>query len=68
MARKVLSDVQKKAENDLTVILIVTFTVLGIYFESLTVFLIIFGMLLAKDFTKNAWGCIFVFVFLWNAF
>ena len=34
----------------------------------LTVFFIVYGMLTAKEYTGNAWGCIFVFVFLWNAY
>lgn len=36
--------------------------------EMLTIFIIIYGMLMVKEFTGNAWGCVFVFVFLWNAF
>lgn len=36
--------------------------------EMLTVFIIVYGMLMVKEFTGNAWGCIFIFVFLWNAF
>lgn len=36
--------------------------------EALTVMVIIYGMLMASEFTGNAWGCVFVFVFLWNAF
>lgn len=36
--------------------------------EMLTVFIIIYGMLMVKSFTGNAWGCVFIFVFLWNAF
>jgi hypothetical protein len=36
--------------------------------EMLTVFLAIYGMLVTKTVTGNAWGCVFVFVFLWNAF
>jgi len=35
--------------------------------EMLTVMIIIYGMLEAKEFTKNAWGCVFIFIFLWNA-
>ncbi len=37
-------------------------------FEAVTVFAIIYGMLMVKEYTKNAWGCVFIFVFLWNAF
>ncbi len=36
--------------------------------ETLCVIIIIYGMLLAKDYTGNAWGCVFIFIFLWNAF
>ncbi len=36
--------------------------------EAITVFIIIYGMLMVKEFTGNAWGCVFIFVFLWNAF
>lgn len=35
--------------------------------EAITVFIIIYGMLMAKEFTGSAWGCIFVFLFFWNA-
>lgn len=36
--------------------------------EAVTVFIIVYGMLMAKEFTGSAWGCVFIFVFLWNAF
>lgn len=36
--------------------------------EMLTVFIAIYGMLVTKTVTGNAWGCVFLFVFLWNAF
>jgi hypothetical protein len=36
--------------------------------EMLAVMIIIYGMLMAKEYTGNAWGCVFIFVFLWNAF
>ena len=36
--------------------------------EMLTILIIIYGMLMVKDYTKNAWGCVFIFVLLWNAF
>lgn len=36
--------------------------------EMLTILIIIYGMLMVKEFTGNAWGCVFVFMFLWNAF
>ncbi len=36
--------------------------------EMLAIMIIIYGMLLVREFTGNAWGCVFIFVFLWNAF
>jgi len=42
-------------------------TFLG-FIEMLTVIIIIYGMLIVREITGNAWGCIFIFVFLWNAF
>ncbi len=36
--------------------------------EMITIFIIIYGMLMVKEHTGNAWGSVFVFVFLWNAF
>jgi hypothetical protein len=36
--------------------------------EMLAVMIIIYGMLLVKESTGNAWGCVFIFVFIWNAF
>lgn len=36
--------------------------------EMLTIFIIVYGMLMVKEYTGNAWGCVFIFVFLWNAF
>lgn len=36
--------------------------------EMITVLIIVYGMLMVKEFTGNAWGCVFIFVFLWNAF
>ncbi|MEG0852883.1 MAG: hypothetical protein RSF82_03360 [Angelakisella sp.] len=38
------------------------------FIEMLTVMIVIYGMLMVKNFTGNAWGCVFIFVFLWNAF
>ena len=38
------------------------------FIEMLTIIIIIYGMLQVKEFTGNAWGCIFIFMFLWNAF
>lgn len=37
------------------------------FFEALTTFIIIYGMLIIKEKTNNAWGCIFIFLFFWNA-
>ena len=37
------------------------------FFEALTTFIIIYGMLIIKDRMNNAWGCIFIFLFFWNA-
>ena len=46
--------------------------VIGVTFEGIiemiTVLIVIYGMLMVKEFTGNAWGCVFIFVFLWNAF
>jgi hypothetical protein len=36
--------------------------------ETITVFIFIYGILIIKDTTGNAWGCVFSFLFLWNAF
>lgn len=35
--------------------------------EAVTVFAIIYGMLVVKEQTGNAWGTVFVFLFFWNA-
>ena len=36
--------------------------------QMLAITIIIYGMLMVKEFTGNAWGCIFIFTLLWNAF
>jgi hypothetical protein len=36
--------------------------------EMFTVFIIIYGMLMVRKFTGNAWGCVFTFLLLWNAY
>lgn len=36
--------------------------------ETLTIIFIIYGMLIVKEQTGNAWGCIAIFILLWNAF
>jgi len=46
---------------------LVGITFVGIL-ESISVFIIIYGMLMTRDTTGNAWGSVFIFVFLWNAF
>lgn len=38
------------------------------FIEMITIIILIYGMLMVKEFTKNAWGCVFLFVFFWNAF
>ena len=35
--------------------------------ENVTIFIAIYGMLIVKKKTGNAWGCIFAFCFIWNA-
>lgn len=42
-------------------------SILGLLEIAATGFLI-YGMLVVKKHTNNAWGCIFTFLFLWNAF
>ena len=37
-------------------------------FEALTTFVLIYGMLIIKEKTNNAWGCILISLFFWNAF
>ena len=36
-------------------------------FEALTTFILIYGMLVVKENTNNAWGCILIFLLYWNA-
>jgi hypothetical protein len=36
--------------------------------EIITVFIALYGMLVVKEQTNNAWGCVFAFCFIWNAF
>ncbi len=31
-------------------------------------FILIYGMLVIREYTQNSWGCIFLFIFFWNAF
>ena len=35
--------------------------------EMITIFSAIYGMLIVKKKTSNAWGCVFAFCFIWNA-
>lgn len=35
--------------------------------EKLFIFFIIYGMLVISEKTKNAWGCVLIFIFIWNA-
>lgn len=36
-------------------------------FDALFDFILIYGMLIVYKYTKNAWGCVFIFCFFWNA-
>lgn len=36
-------------------------------FDALIDFILIYGMLLVYKYTGNAWGCVFIFCFYWNA-
>lgn len=36
--------------------------------EMITTFILIYGMIMIKEKTGNAWGCVFIFCFLWNGF
>lgn len=36
--------------------------------EAFTTFILIYGMLIVKEKTGNAWGCILIFFIFWNAF
>ena len=35
--------------------------------EMIVTFIFIYGMVSCVDKNKNAWGCVFAFIFLWNA-
>ena len=43
-----------------------SFDLLGI-FELITTFIALYGMLIIYKRTENAWGCVFAFLFIWNA-
>lgn len=32
-----------------------------------TTFVALYGMLIVRKYTKNSWGCVFAFLFIWNA-
>jgi hypothetical protein len=36
-------------------------------FEAITTFILIYGMLIIKEHTNNAWGCVLIFLLFWNA-
>lgn len=60
MAKKRLTEEQKRADVDLWIIILVTFAAFGLYS--------VMGMaLIVKKKTGNAWGCVFAFCFIWNA-
>ncbi len=35
---------------------------------NIVAFTFIYGMLIIREYTQNSWGCIFLFIFFWNAF
>jgi heme/copper-type cytochrome/quinol oxidase subunit 2 len=37
-------------------------------FDMISTIIVIYGMLMVREFTGNAWGCVFIYLFLWNAF
>lgn len=43
-----------------------SFNLLGII-ELITTFIALYGMLIIYKRTENAWGCVFAFLFIWNA-
>lgn len=42
------------------------FDTLGII-DLVTTFVALYGMLMVRKYTKNSWGCVFAFIFIWNA-
>ena len=44
----------------------VHFDALGIV-DLITTFVALYGMLMIRKYTKNSWGCVFAFLFIWNA-
>ena len=35
--------------------------------DFVTTFIALYGMLMVRKHTKNSWGCVFAFLFIWNA-
>ena len=42
------------------------FDALGLV-DIVTTFIALYGMLMVRKYTKNSWGCVFAFIFIWNA-
>lgn len=42
------------------------FDMLGMI-DFVTTFVALYGMLIVRKYTKNSWGCVFAFLFIWNA-
>lgn len=42
------------------------FDMLGMI-DFVTTFVALYGMLMVRKYTKNSWGCVFAFLFIWNA-
>lgn len=53
------NELKKKSDIDLWIILISTMLVIILY-NSFS--------LITKTITKNAWGCVFIFIIFWNAY
>ena len=43
------------------------FDILGII-DFIVTFIALYGMLIVRKRTGNSWGCVFAFIFIWNAF
>lgn len=44
----------------------ISFSLLGMI-ELITIFIALYGMLIIRKHTGNSWGCVFAFLFIWNA-
>lgn len=44
----------------------INFSLLGVI-ELITIFIALYGMLIVRKHTGNSWGCVFAFLFIWNA-